>query len=161
MIKLGFVGLGRVADVHHEAVERESGRARVAAVCDVRAEAVEARASAWGARGHTDYREMLEREELDAVCLFVPHDLHEQYVARAAEKGYPVFLEKPLATDLDACRRMVESCRRHDVLQRVVPSRVRPACPGAFRPYTWGLRSHQVRLQGMRNKKDSGLDPIT
>jgi predicted dehydrogenase len=119
MIKLGFVGLGRVADVHHEAVERESARARVAAVCDVRAEAVAARASAWGARGYADYREMLEREDLDAICLFVPHDLHESYVARAAERGRPVFLEKPLATDLDACRRMVDTCRRHSVLLMV------------------------------------------
>ena len=119
MIKLGFVGLGRVADVHHEAVVRESARARVTAVCDVRPDAVAARAAEWGAKGYASYHEMLECEKLDAVCLFVPHDLHEQYVGLAAEKGLPVFLEKPLATDLAACRRMVDTCRRQSVLLMV------------------------------------------
>lgn len=119
MKKLGFVGLGRVADVHYEAVTREASRAQVAAVCDVRPDAVAERTAAWGAPGYTSYRELLERETLDAVCLFIPHDLHEEYVGLAAEKGLPVFLEKPLATDLESCRRMVEACRRRDVLLMV------------------------------------------
>ncbi len=119
MIRLGFAGLGRVADVHYDSVARESARARVTAVCDVRPDAVSARAAAWGAKGYASYPEMLEKESLDAVCLLVPHDLHEDYVGRAAEKGLPVFLEKPLATDLAAGRRMVEACRRRDVLLMV------------------------------------------
>ncbi|HMP77724.1 MAG TPA: Gfo/Idh/MocA family oxidoreductase [Kiritimatiellia bacterium] len=119
MINLGFAGLGRVADVHHEAVVRESARARVTAVCDVRPDAVAGRAAGWGAKGYAAYREMLDREKLDAVCLLVPHDLHEEYVGLAAEKGLPVFLEKPLATEPAAGRRMVEVCRRRDVLLMV------------------------------------------
>ena len=119
MKKLAFVGLGRVADVHYEAVCRESSRARVVAVCDVRPEAVEARSTAWKVAGYTSYETMLREEQLDAVCLFLPHDLHESFVCLAAERRLPVFLEKPLATDLATCERMVDDCKRQGVLLMV------------------------------------------
>ena len=119
MIKLGFVGLGRVADVHYEAVRQESSRAKVTAVCDLRPEAVAQRVSAWKVTGFTDYAKMLAECDLDAVCLFLPHDLHESAVTRAAGRGLPVFLEKPLATAAAAGENMVRTCREADVLLMV------------------------------------------
>ncbi len=119
MKRLAFVGLGRVADVHYASVQREAARARLVAVCDSRPEAVAERSRDWQVPGYTDFAELLRHEQLDAVCLFLPHDLHESFVTMAARQGLPIFLEKPLATDLPTCQAIVERCREHQVLLMV------------------------------------------
>jgi UDP-N-acetyl-2-amino-2-deoxyglucuronate dehydrogenase len=55
-----------------------------------------------------DYSEMLDKVELDAVYLAVPHILHEPMIKQALEKGQHVFCEKPVTTKMDDA---IEVCR--------------------------------------------------
>jgi predicted dehydrogenase len=54
------------------------------------------------------YSEMLNKVELDAVYLAVPHILHEPMIKQALEKGLHVFCEKPVTTKMDDA---IEVCR--------------------------------------------------
>jgi len=110
-LKLGFVGLGRVADVHYAALRSQAGRARVTAVCDTRAEAVEERAAAWGAEGFADVGAMLDGAALDAVVVMLPHHIHLPVMRQILARKLPVLLEKPIAVkpdEADAIARLAE-----------------------------------------------------
>ena len=55
---------------------------------------------------YTDWAQMLAQEQLDLVHVCTPHDLHEPQAIAAMEAGAHVFLEKPIATSLEAVDRM-------------------------------------------------------
>ncbi len=95
--RLAFVGVGRVADVHYSSLRGLPGRARLAAVCDCRPEAVELREREWQVPGFASLEQLLAAVDVDAVCLFLPHHVHRENVALAAAAGKPIMLEKPLA----------------------------------------------------------------
>lgn len=110
--RLAFVGAGRVADVHYASLQSLSERARLVAVCDSRREAIELRQREWGVPGFGSFQELLANVETDAVCLFLPHHVHLENVALAAEAGKPVLLEKPLAGTLTDARAIADIVAR-------------------------------------------------
>ena len=108
---LAFVGVGRVADVHYAALQAAGSRARLAAVCDVRLQAVEQRSQQWGVPGFVSLEELLKTVEVDAVCIFLPHDLHVEFVTLAARAGKAIFLEKPISATLEEAEQINSVCR--------------------------------------------------
>ncbi len=83
----------------------------MAAVCDLQREAAERVASPWGAQVYTDYAVMFREAGLDAVIINTPHALHLEMVLAAAEHGLHVLVEKPMATTVTDCDRMIQACR--------------------------------------------------
>ncbi|MFH1844258.1 MAG: Gfo/Idh/MocA family oxidoreductase, partial [bacterium] len=63
------------------------------------------------ARAYADYREMIAREELDAVVIATPHHLHAPMTLAALETGLHVLVEKPLAIRVSEGDRMVSLAR--------------------------------------------------
>ncbi len=62
----------------------------------------------------TDYRAILDDPEIDAVLIATRNDLHASMAIEALEAGKDVFVEKPLATEIDELRRVVEAWKEHD-----------------------------------------------
>lgn len=118
----GIVGCGWVAAAHAWGVRALAGEGvRLAAVADRDVNVAGELARRFGDPPvHADYRELLARDDVDAVSICVPDFLHEEVAVAAAQAGNHVLCEKPLATDAAAARRMVEECRRHDVALGVV-----------------------------------------
>ena len=56
-----------------------------------------------------DYRELLARDDIDAIAVMSPDFTHEQYVCDAFEAGKHVFSEKPMAITTDGCDRMLRA----------------------------------------------------
>jgi len=56
----------------------------------------------------TDYREMLQDEEVDTVLITTRHDLHAKMVIESLEAGKHVFVEKPLALNSDELQQIIE-----------------------------------------------------
>ena len=57
---------------------------------------------------YTDYREMLEKGAVDAVCIYTGHDNHHSIAIDAMRAGKHVAVEKPMAISVKAARRMCE-----------------------------------------------------
>jgi xylose dehydrogenase (NAD/NADP) len=61
-------------------------------------------------RAYAEYDALLADEDLDAVYNPLPNSLHAEWTKRAADAGLDVLCEKPLATDAEEARAMVEYC---------------------------------------------------
>jgi len=116
VLGVGIIGLGAIAQRSHIPNFQEARGAKVIAVCDVNKQKAELVAHAWGIKKwYTDYRELLNDEEVDVVSICTPHYLHEPMTIAACEAGKHVLCEKPLATTVEAGKKMIEAARRNNV----------------------------------------------
>jgi predicted dehydrogenase len=110
-VHIGLVGCGRFGESHLLAYRAVPG-AEVTAVHDTDpARAARAAAAAGGARVCASPAELAALPDLDAVDVVTPEHLHLEPVLAALAGGKHVFVEKPLATDLGHCTRMIEAAR--------------------------------------------------
>lgn len=114
-VNVGLIGSQFVSSLHHEALVRVP-QAEVMAVASpteahVRGFAEQRGISHW----FTDYRKLLEVDELDVVSLGLPNDLHCEVTQAAAAAGKHVIVEKPLAPSLAECDAMIAACRQAGV----------------------------------------------
>ncbi|MDR1620334.1 MAG: Gfo/Idh/MocA family oxidoreductase [Clostridiales bacterium] len=98
MIKFAIVGAGLWGE-SHAAVYNEHPHAAPAAICDLDG----AKAQAFAKRNaipevYTDYREMLEKCDCDAIAIVTPDFAHTDIAVAAAQAGKHMLIEKPLAT---------------------------------------------------------------
>ena len=99
-INVGVIGCGGKGTGHlRDLVKRSedpNNRLQVAAVCDIyRHRLVNAKAIS-GAEAFHDYREMLAREDLDAVFIATPDHWHAPMAIDAMTSGKDIYLEKPM-----------------------------------------------------------------
>jgi predicted dehydrogenase len=94
MIGAAIIGLGVISKTHIAAIESLEG-ARLIAACDT--DPAKASLLPAGAAFYTDYEELFRREKPDVVHLCLPHFLHYPAAKKAAEAGFNIFAEKPLA----------------------------------------------------------------
>lgn len=64
----------------------------------------------------TDYRELLAREDIDAVCLSLPDHWHGIIAVAAAVAGKDIYGEKPLAYNVTEGRAIVDAVERNGVI---------------------------------------------
>lgn len=111
MIKLGIVGAGIIGKSHSKAIE-ENSECILTAVCDTAVEKAEEIASVHNAEVYTDYKEMCEKADMDAVILNLPHFLHHDATVYFLEKGIHVLVEKPMAMTVAECDSMIEASKK-------------------------------------------------
>jgi len=115
-LRIGVVGLGRYVEIAHMPTYFESRYAsaiEVAALCDVSEERLKEWRQRYGVKsGYTDYRKMLADQKLDAVVVVTPDHLHTEVTCQALEAGCDVLVEKPLATDIGECHKIIQTARR-------------------------------------------------
>lgn len=112
-LKVGLVGCGRIAElVHLNVLARLPGVELIAfAESDPkRREQVKRRAPK--ALPFSTYQELLQAPELDAVVICLPPALHAEAAIAAFDKGKHVYLEKPLATNLDDAKRVLAAWKK-------------------------------------------------
>jgi len=63
---------------------------------------------------YTDYREMLAKGSVDAVCIYTGHDNHHTIAIEAMQAGKHVAIEKPMAISVKAAKRMCEVAAETD-----------------------------------------------
>lgn len=112
---IGIIGCGIIAKRHIEACKQMGDYCEIKAVSDISLEkAQQAAAQAGdGVTAYTDYREMLERDDIQVVALCTPPFAHKEPAIAAFEQGKHVLCEKPLAPSLEDCDAMIASAREH------------------------------------------------
>lgn len=118
-LKVAVIGCGRISVMHlvPASVLEES---ELVAVCDVKEDRAKAAAEEYGAKAYTDYKEMIEKEELDAVHICLPHYLHTKVACYAFEHGVNVISEKPMDIDYASAENAVKLAKEKGVLYGVI-----------------------------------------
>ncbi|WP_078408942.1 Gfo/Idh/MocA family oxidoreductase [Priestia abyssalis] len=113
-VRVGIVGLGRLGRQHAENLAFRIRHCELHAVCSVSDEEVEEAKREWGIPyGYTNYDEMLENKELDAIFIASPSGFHCEQIEKALEQGFHVFTEKPLGLYVDEVIRVKEAVEKH------------------------------------------------
>lgn len=112
-VKAGIIGSGFAAGLHARAYQRcpDVDLVTAAAIDNLDNFCTQFQIT----RAYSDYREMLEKEDIQMVSVCVPNFLHSEVVAHAASAGKHIVCEKPLATTLEDCESMIEICRDYKV----------------------------------------------
>lgn len=109
-LKVGLIGTGSISRLHLQAYNQFPDRVKLNAVCDISEEAVNQFAEQAGlATVYTDAAEMLKKADIDAVDICAIHDQHAPLAIAAAAAGKHVLLEKPMATTMQDCYKIVEA----------------------------------------------------
>ena len=106
-LNIGMIGYGFMGRTHSNAYNRVSNffeleyHPVLKAACGRNAEAVQKFADTWGYESiETDWRKLVARDDIDAVDICVPNNLHQEMAIAAAEAGKMILCEKPLAMNV-------------------------------------------------------------
>ncbi|MCS7175490.1 Gfo/Idh/MocA family protein [Pseudothermotoga sp.] len=114
-LKVGIVGAGKIAEVLHVPNTLLSEYAELVAIADPnpqRLEYFKKKLESHRINFYVDYREMFQKESMDAVIVAVPNTLHAEISIAALESGRNVLVEKPMATNSQEALKMIEAAKK-------------------------------------------------
>ncbi|HET6881939.1 MAG TPA: Gfo/Idh/MocA family oxidoreductase [Pirellulales bacterium] len=110
-VRFGLIGYGAWGGHHARAIASATGTELIAIAARSPESQQRAREEHPGSRVYADYRELLAREELDAVSVVLPSDLHYEVGRAVLEAGRHLLLEKPMALNLAHCDELIALAR--------------------------------------------------
>jgi len=146
-IKIGLIGYGGIGRVHAAAYRAipfhyglPAASIEIAAVATTRAASAAAAAEEIGCDSYyADYRELLVRDDIDAVDICTPNNAHHDVVLAAAQAGKHIYCEKPLSMSVTEARRMAEAVRSAGVKAQLTQN---------FRFFPAVMRARQLLDEG-------------
>ena len=168
-VKFGIIGCGLMGKEFAGAAGRwshlneECPAPEIIAVCDANPSALE-----WFKRRvasvhytYTDYHELLNNPEIEAVYCAVPHVLHKQIYVDIIESGKHFMGEKPFGMDQDANAAILEACARHpeSVIRCASEFPFYPACQRLIRWVNEGKTGRILEVRAGLNHS-SDMDPM-
>ena len=117
-LRVGVIGLGLIGSLHAR-IMAECPNAQLVAVSDINGDTARKIAAEHGCSAYTDFREMCDKEQLDAVCICTPDQFHLENAVYAAEKGINLLIEKPLAPTEQEARSILDTVQRTGVRMMV------------------------------------------
>ncbi len=131
-IRIGMIGQGIIAQSHLQEYAQMDG-VKVVAVCDILQDKLQASAQKYGVE-HTyvDYREMLQRDDLDAVDVCLHNNLHAPIACDVMLSGLDCYCEKPMAGSYRDAKAMYDlaqqlECKLHIQLASLYKPNTRAA----------------------------------
>ena len=111
-VGIAVVGVGRIAAGYHLPALSACEGVRLVAVVDIDEGRAHEVAGKFGyEHAFTEYRRVLERKDVDAVCLFTQYEARPEVVAACAQVGKHVFTQKPLAGTVAEGEAMVAAAK--------------------------------------------------
>lgn len=117
-IRVGCIGVGNMGTSRLEEFLGQKD-CRVVAVCDVdqkhlaRAASIVEKKTERKPSMYKDFRELLDRDDIDAVTVTTPDHWHALPFVYACEAGKDIFVEKPLSHSLYEGRKMVDAAKKY------------------------------------------------
>ncbi len=112
-IKICMIGAGRVGKLHSGTLRRYIPGGEVVCLVDTQQAMLDETGAEYGIdQRFTSLEEALQKSEFDAVVITTPTFTHKDLSVLAAENGKHVFLEKPMAMDLEECDQIIEACQK-------------------------------------------------
>ncbi len=126
-LNIGLIGGGFMGRTHSNGYNRIGNffpeleyQPVLKAVCFRNETKVKAFAEQWGFESYeTDWRKLIERDDIDAVDICTPNDTHAEIAIAAAKAGKMILCEKPLARNLEESAEMVDAIEKAGVRNTV------------------------------------------
>src|SRR5689334_22261777 len=124
-IHVGMIGMGGMGTVHLQAFMKQTEEEKdiqVVAVSDIytrRKQRARDIAKLTDKDVHHDYRDLLARNDVDAVLIAAPDHWHGQMAVDALAAGKDVYLEKPMTHTLEEARAVVDAVRKYNRILQV------------------------------------------
>ena len=126
-LRIGLIGCGFMGRTHSNGYNRVPNffpdleyRPVLKAACSRTEDKVKAFADQWGFESYeTDWKNLVKREDIDAVDICTPNDTHAEIAVAAASAGKMVLTEKPLSRNLEEGKRMVDAIEKAGVKNTV------------------------------------------
>jgi len=93
-----------------------SGKIKFCSVADISQPVLDKLTIEHGINGYTDYKEMIEKEGLNAIAVVTPDYLHREVAIHAAGKGLHMLVQKPLDTATEGAKSIVNAAQGNNVL---------------------------------------------
>lgn len=110
-VRYGIVGVGGMGSGHAKSM-KSIEECVLTAVCDVVPAVARSVGELHGVPYCTDYRDLINRADVDAVVVATPHYFHPEIAVCAMGRGKPVISEKPIAVTVAAADTMVAAAQR-------------------------------------------------
>ncbi len=111
-IKVGIIGAGQIVRIRHLPEVANNPDATLAGICDINPERVSELAEQYHCQAFTDYKEMIQQPDIDAIVVAATNKLHAAMTIDALNAGKHVLCEKPIATTLEDAKRMLETAKK-------------------------------------------------
>jgi len=113
-VRIGIAGLGRLGKRHAANLCYQVPGAQLTAACSIVPEELSWAEEELGVSGlFSDYDEMLDKADLDAVFLVTSSSMHASQTIRALDRGLHVFTEKPMGVNVGECRQVEQAAARN------------------------------------------------
>jgi len=114
-IGLAVIGCGTIGRIRAE-LARDYPGVKWLGLCDIRKDVAEKLAADCNADFYTtDFNELLNRNEVTAVIIATEENAHVEPTLKAIEMGHALFIEKPLATNPQDSRRIIDEIESNNI----------------------------------------------
>ena len=97
--KVGIIGCGGIFPRHIEAIESNTDFELIS-VCDIQESLVKSLGMRYNVSFYTDYKEMIQNEDINFVVIATPNSLHLEQAVYALKNNCDVLIEKPVAFNI-------------------------------------------------------------
>ncbi len=155
-IGIGIIGGGYMGKAHSVAMAAVGAvfdtklRPRLEMICTTTEAGAADKARAFGfARSTADWRQLVNDQKVEAIVIASPQDSHCEIALAALALGKPVLCEKPLATSLEDCRKLVATAETSGVVNMIGFNYIRtPASQLAREIVTSGEIGEMIYFRG-------------
>lgn len=116
--KIAVIGVGNMGK-NHARILFESKNADLVAICDIDKNKKEEFSQKYKCHGYLSHRDLLEKEDLDAVIIAVPTKSHKEIAVDCLKKKINVLVEKPIAYTLQDAQAIVRAAKKSKVILTV------------------------------------------
>lgn len=109
-VRYGLIGFGSFGSHAAEAIRNVRG-AKLTAISARSDATCKKAAAAFGVDTHSNYLDLLKRNDIDAVHIATPNHLHRKIAVAALNHGKHVLLEKPMANNVSGCNAIIRAAK--------------------------------------------------
>jgi predicted dehydrogenase len=113
-INIGAIGVGNRGSYlvnEFSGIGERNGGCQVVAVCDVYRKRARTNAEKHKCESTLDYREIINRPDIDAVLIATPDHWHAKIALEAMDRGKDVYVEKPMCHTIDEAKQLSATVR--------------------------------------------------
>jgi len=114
MARIGIIGCGMIGHAHAMCLKTLGMKPQ--ALCDENGKHLAEIQRQFDVEfATTDYQQVLDNEQVEAVIISVPNHLHHELTLKAAVAGKHILVEKPMALTANQCDQMIAACKENAV----------------------------------------------